>query len=281
VYANSFIISDTNKINTKRVAIVTSSLGVGLTASYYYIQNSWWTEKQTDFHFDKGSDLTYALNVDKLGHFMGGIQASDIFRSSMNWAGIQKEKTFLYGAIFGTGIQLIIEMKDAYAPYWGFSVWDLGFGTAGSFFPLLKTKHKFLKTIDFKMSYYKRSNAYWELEAQRGKNINQYAWQDDYVNQTYWMVFDVNEYVKDGFWPKWLNIAIGFGIDDTQYLSSNNTKLGGNNEWYIAFDYDIPKIFKRFDSPIAKKIKYWINYIHFPAPTIKLSPHIEFLPVFL
>ena len=36
------------------------------------------------------------------------------------------------------GIQLAIEMKDAYAPYWGFSMWDFGTGSVGSFWPRSK-----------------------------------------------------------------------------------------------------------------------------------------------
>ena len=34
------------------------------------------------------------------------------------------------------------------------------------------------------MSYYKRSNIYWELDKQRGKEINKYSWQDDYPAAT-------------------------------------------------------------------------------------------------
>ena len=56
---------DTSKVNKKRVFIVGSSLGATLGGSYWYIQNSWWSEKQIPFHFDNGADLTYASNVDK------------------------------------------------------------------------------------------------------------------------------------------------------------------------------------------------------------------------
>ena len=80
--------------------------------------------------------------------------------------------------------------------------------------------------------------------------------------------------------PDWLNVAIGFGLDETQYLVQG-TKMGGNNEWYIALDYDIPKLLKGWESPTAKKIKHWLNYFHFPAPTIRISPKLEFYPLFL
>ena len=57
--------------------------------------------------------------------------------------------------------------------------------------------------------------------------------------------------------------------------------MGGNNEWYIALDYDIPKMLKRWNSPTGKKVKHWLNYFHLPAPTIRISPKLEFYPLFL
>ncbi len=278
---NIFGQSDSLKVNKKRVFIVGSSLAGALGGSYLYVQNSWWSEKQEPFHFDDGADLTYALNVDKVGHFMGGLEAADVFSSSMKWAGMQEEQALWYGAAFGSGLQLAIEMKDAYAPYWGFSKWDLALGSAGSLFPVAQYYNDDLKAINFKFSYYKQSDIYWELDRQRGKEPNKYAWQDDYPNQTYWLSVDVNHFTETCCWPDWLNLAIGFGLDDTQYLNESNTKMGGNNEWYIALDYDIPKMLKKWNSPTGKKVKHWLNYIHLPAPTIRISPKLEFYPLFL
>jgi hypothetical protein len=271
---------DSTKINKGRVLVVSSSLAAVLGGSYLYVENSWWADKQTTFHFDDGADLTYALNVDKVGHFMGGLVAADFFSSSMKWSGMNEKKSLWYGAAFGSGLQLAIEMKDAYAPYWGFSKWDLALGSAGSFWPVAQYYNDDLKAINFKMSYYKRSNIYWDLDKQRGKETNKYAWQDDYPNQTYWVTFDVNHFVETCCWPDWLNVAVGFGIDDTQYLNGG-TKAGGNNEWYIALDYDVPKMLKKWNSPTGKKVKHWLNYFHLPAPTIRISPKLELYPLFL
>ena len=271
---------DSTKIKKARVIVVSSSLVAVLGGSYLYVENAWWSNKQIPFHFDDGADLTYALNVDKLGHFMGGLEAADFFSSSIKWAGMNEKKSLWYGAVFGSGLQLVIEMKDAYAPYWGFSKWDLAFGSAGSFWPVAQYYNPDLKAINFKFSYYKRSNIYWDLDKQRGKETNKFAWQDDYPNQTYWVTFDVNHFIETCCWPDWLNVAVGFGIDDTQYLNGE-TKVGGNNEWYIALDYDVPKLLKKWNSPTGKKVKHWLNYFHFPAPTIRISPKLELYPLFL
>jgi len=281
LFQNIFAQNDSLKLNKNRVFLVGSSLAAAFGASYWYVEKSWWSDKQIAFHFDDGMDLTYALNVDKVGHFMGGIQSADLFYSSMKWAGMQEKRALWYGAIFGSGLQLAIEMKDAHAPYWGFSKWDLAIGSAGSFWRVAQYYNDDLQAINFKFSYYKHSDIYWELDRQRGKETNKYSWYDDYPNQTYWMAVNVNHFCETCYWPDWLNVAIGFGLDDTQYLNDNDRKIGGKNEWYIALDYDIPKMFKRWNSPIGRTVKHWLNYIHFPAPTIRFSPKLEFYPLFL
>mgnify|MGYP001238017245 CR=1 FL=1 len=272
---------DTLNIKKKRIFLVSSSLLGAVSGSYLYIQNSWWSDEQIPFHFDDGADLKYALNVDKAGHFMGGIQAADLFSSSMRWAKMNKVSSLWYGAAFGSSLQLAIELKDAYAPYWGFSRWDLFLGSVGSFWPIAQHYNDNLNAINFKFSYYKRSDIYWELDRKRGKETNKYAWQDDYPNQTYWMTFDINHFTDISYWPEWLNLAIGFGLDDSQYLDENFTKTGGSNEFYIAFDYDIQEILKNWQSPTGKKVLKWLNYFHFPSPTIRISPKFEFYPLFI
>jgi hypothetical protein len=123
------------------------------------VQNSWWSDKANEFHFDTGNDLVYALNIDKAAHFFGGQYASDLFSSSYRWAGISQARSIWYGFAFGTGIQLAIELKDAYAPYWGFSKWDFGVGSAGSFWPVVQHYYEPARALNFKFSYFKSSSS--------------------------------------------------------------------------------------------------------------------------
>ena len=92
---NIFAQNDSLKVNKKRLYIAGGGLFAVVGASYWYVQKSWWSEQQRSFHFDDGADLTYALNVDKAGHFMGGIQSADIFSSSMKFSLIESSRSFL------------------------------------------------------------------------------------------------------------------------------------------------------------------------------------------
>ena len=274
-------IPDSNLVNKNRVILVSSSLAAYFGASFYYVQNTWWSDVSNDFHFDPGNDLVYALNVDKAAHFFGGVYSSDLFSSSYRWAGVDYTRSLWYGACFGTGIQLAIELKDAYAPYWGFSKWDFAIGSAGSFWPVLQNYYQPLQALNFKFSYFKRSNIYWDLENQRGRNPSKFSWYDDYPNQTYWMTLDTDKLFKKNKFPKWIDFAFGFGLDDTQYLNSSGTKMGGKQEFYIALDYDVNQILKEWHTPFAKKIKFILKYYKLPAPTIRVAPKLKFHPFFM
>jgi len=278
VVKSSFSQSDTSKVNPYKLALVLSSGASVLGGSYIYVQNSWWSDQSTAFHFDDGTDLRYAKNIDKGGHFFGGLLVSDLFHSNLQWAGISEKKAYWYGAGMGSFIQLAIEMKDAYAPYWGFSLWDFGVGSIGALVPVGERYWKPMEYIDFKFSYYKRSNHYWDLgTAQKPwAPPHPHAYQDDYVNQTYWLtVYPLKDHNID------VGISLGFGLDDTQYLNEYNTKVGGNNEIYLALDYDLKRVLKKWDSPTAIKIKHWLNYFKIPAPAIRISPSVEYYPIFL
>ena len=63
----------------------------------------------------------------------------------------------------------------------------------------------------------------------------------------------------------------------TEYLKNLLVTFGEN----IKFDYNLKKMFKKNNSPIVKEIKHWLNYFHFPAPAIRLSPELEFYLLFL
>ncbi|MDP6853658.1 MAG: DUF2279 domain-containing protein [Candidatus Marinimicrobia bacterium] len=275
--------SDSTKINPSRIFIVNASTIGGLGGSYYYMKNAWWSETKNNFHFDKGPDQTYALNLDKYGHFFGGLVLSEVYQGSLRWAGMKEEKAIWYGAVLGIVLHMGIELKDGYAPYWGFSTMDLVSGSFGACIPVVNYYFPKSKSVGMKFSYFKEYDTYWKLERQRNKKPYKYSWQDDYVNQTYWFSFDLSQYNKLEVLsiPKWLCIAIGVGLDNTQFLNNTNTKTGGNLEYYIAIDYNTTRLLKNWDSSFGKKVKNILKYIKLPAPTIRISPSFEFYPFYL
>ena len=271
---------DNKKAKNNKTMILSSGVVLTMGIGYSILENVWWNEAPVDFHFDNGPDLRYAKNLDKAGHFLGGLLASEAMCSALLWNGVKKEKALVYGAFFGTGTQLLIEIKDGYAPYWGFSLYDLVSGSLGSLWPIAKENIKFCNLLDFKFSYFKYSNIYWDLEKQRMNFPSKYSWQDDYPNQTYWISLDLGELMSEKKWPDFLRIALGIGLDESQKIL-NGKKIGGLNEFYISLDYDLKKIVSKWNNPYAKKIIRWLNHFKFPAPTIRLGPEFKFFPFFI
>lgn len=265
-----------NRIKPYRLALVGGSFASMLGVSYWYVQKMWWTESTGRFSFDSGRDLVYAKNVDKGGHFFGGMIVADITQWNLRWSGLKEKNAHWYGVANGVLLQFGIEMKDAFAPAWGFSMHDFAAGTAGSFVPILNRYWKPMEYIDFKFSYYPKTKKYWELvrEQRPSDPAPWYAWQDDYINQTYWVtIYPLKSMGID------VGLSFGYGLDDSQYIE-NRTKMGGRNEFYISFDYDLEKVLKHWDTPFAKRLKHSLNYIKVPSPTFKIGPTTKFYPLY-
>lgn len=243
-----------------------------LGATYAYLEDTWWAEKPTSFHFDDGGDLKYAHNIDKLAHFYGGSIAADMFTRALLWSRVPERSAVWLGFGLGVFVQMVIELKDGFAPRWGYSVWDVGIGSAGALYYTAKHYFPALAATDVKFSYWQYSDKYFSWIKSGGGA----TWNDDYINQTYWLSFKVNSYLpssSEKYWPDWLAVAIGVGVDDAlDGYEKNNTKLHpGNLEIFLALDVDVTQILPS-DNGLWETIKHYLNYIKFPAPAVRLTP---------
>jgi hypothetical protein len=91
----------------------------------------------------------------------------------------------------------------------------------------------------------------------------------DYNGQTYWLSFDIDKFTA---FPRWLNIAVGYGAEDMIYArDEQNQRLGYNpyRQYYIAIDFDLTAI--RTRSPFLKALLYLANTVKLPGPTLQLA----------
>ena len=92
----------------------------------------------------------------------------------------------------------------------------------------------------------------------------------DYNGQTYWLSANIWSFSKKKIFPKWLNIALGYGAEGM--LSSQNTRENEESEipyrqFFISLDVDLTKV--KTQSKILKSVFSVINFIKIPAPTIE------------
>ncbi len=273
--SNPIVLPDSLKeVKPKRVAVVAGTTTLALAGTYAYLQNVWWKDQQSSFKIDHYMDYRYAKNMDKAAHFIGGAMSADLFGVAFEWAGVKRKNALLYGGIAGTAIQAFIEVKDAYAPTYGFSFGDLGAGAAGSFLPLLQYHVPATRALQLKLSYYKHDDYYYQ-QFPYAQLI------DDYMNQTYWLSASVNDWLPKGsrvekLWPDFLSVCGGWGVanDLNLYYTGQNLEVNkgkGTFEYYVSVDVDWRKIIKQ-NTAAKRVITYTLNHIKLPLPTLQVGP---------
>ncbi|MCF0222026.1 MAG: DUF2279 domain-containing protein [Fibrobacter sp.] len=253
-----------------------ATLGVGASAyaaAYVFVfAKGWWDEDNQGFHFE--NDFDYAKNIDKLGHFSAGVLIGDVFYEGYRWSGLSEFKSYLFAGLTAMSTHIAIDIKDGFAPEWGFSIFDVLAGSIGGFLPMAERYIPVFKYIDLKWSYWVNSKVYYE-------NTDTGIFTDDYPNHTYWCSFKINRMlpasVRD-YYPDWLAVAAGISVDDVIFHKGlGKHPKGGSYEIYIALDYDLEAL--RPQSRWARTLVRYLNYIKLPAPTIQVYPefHVHWL----
>ena len=78
----------------------------------------------------------------------------ECFYEAYYWAGISEFKSYLFAGLSAMATHVAIDVKDGFAPSWGFSVFDVLSGTLGGFFPMMERYVPVFKYVDLKWSYW-------------------------------------------------------------------------------------------------------------------------------
>lgn len=256
------------EIKPLRFAGVASFTLLAYGAAYGFVfKKGWWGDKGRDFHFE--SDFDYALNLDKFGHFAAGVAIGEIFYEGYRWAGASEFQSYLFAGLTALSTHIAIDIKDGFAPSWGFSIFDVLSGGLGGFLPMAERYVPLFKYIDLKWSYWINSTAYYDKESHTSGGG---VFTDDYVNQTFWLSVKPYRLLPEAarkYYPSWLAIAVGLSIDDGVFTGAKNP----HREVYIALDYDLEAF--RPQSRLARTIVKALNYFKLPAPTIQVYPEFH------
>ena len=255
------------EIKPWRLAGVASFTLVAYGAAYgFVLKKGWWGDKGQDFHFE--TDFDYALNLDKLGHFAAGVAIGEIFYEGYRWAGASEFQSYLFAGLTALSTHIAIDIKDGFAPTWGFSIFDVLSGGLGGFLPMAERYVPLFKYIDLKWSYWINSNAYYDSNHAATGGV----FTDDYVNQTFWLSVKPYRLLPESarkYYPSWLAIAVGLSIDEKVFTKEPHPR----REVYVALDYDLEAF--RPQSRFARFAIKMLNYFKLPAPTIQVYPEFH------
>jgi len=262
----SLIAQPKDSINHQRLTTVILTGGVLYTGAMIGLNSIWYSQydKQT-FHFF--NDWPEWKQMDKLGHFYSSFQLSSISSRSLQWSGVSKKKSDLYGSITSLAIVSSIEILDGFSAGYGASVSDLAANAVGSGFFL--GQNLLWKEVRI---YPKYSFHQTDFAEQRPGTLGSGLLEEmikDYNGQTIWLSVDMDKFMK---FPRWLNLAVGYGAENMIYARDEQNMEQGlypYRQLYLSLDFDLTAIKSR--SKVVKTLIYFANMIKLPAPAIEFS----------
>jgi len=257
---------------------------------FEYFDRAWYQGQKRDsirWMHDWSGD-TY-LNLDKGGHFMGGLFMASSLTEGYRWGGLGPRGSALAGTLTSWAVLLEIEMRDAYYDQWGFSIPDFAANTAGAAVPLVHALFPATEVVGFKFSYWP-SSLYLEHDerAREGRPHTEYAI-DDYEGMTFWATLAVGELLESRQtpWPPWLGLALGYGATG---MHGSNVKSRGPEREYLDRPSARPEVFLALDYDLRRvpvRARWWrrfldqANWLHLPTPAVRLRPDLRFYLLYM
>lgn len=257
---------DTTAINQKRLKPFVISAGVGYTTGMFALSRLWYGDSDREsFHFF--NDNAEWKQLDKAGHFFTAYHLSRATSQGLRWSNVQPRKADLAGSLTGFLLLLPIEVLDGYAPAYGASAGDLLANAGGALFFLGQQRWWNEQRVQLRYSFARTPYAPLRPEV-LGDGALQELFKD-YNGQTYWLSIDMDKFIR---FPKWLNIAVGYGAEGMVFGRDYENAAAGYTsyrQYYVALDPDLSAIHTR--SRLVKSLIFLVGMVKIPAPTLSLE----------
>jgi hypothetical protein len=263
-------------LKKRKLALGISSLAL-TSGSLVYLNQAWYQEYSTsNFHtFDDNEEW---FQMDKYGHMFSTYQTGRLMMNAMQWAGYSKKNQLLIGGLSGFAYMTAIEVMDGYSDGWGFSWGDMGANALGSGLAIGQKLAWNEQRIQLKFSFYTSPYAKYRRDL-LGKSLATEILKD-YNGQIYWLSINPSTFMKkDTKFPKWLNMAFGYGANGMlgarynnvviQDESGNVTSFKRYQQAYFSLDVDLTRIKTR--SKVLRSVFSCLNMIKIPFPNLELS----------
>jgi hypothetical protein len=230
---------------------------------------------RSGFHFF--NDNNEWLQMDKCGHATTAYYVGRVGIDLMQWSGVGRKKAIWYGGMVGSVYQLTIEVLDGFSSQWGFSPGDFTANTLGSALVVGEQLAWDEQRITLKFSFQPSMYAPYRPN-ELGTNLQQNILKD-YNGQTYWLSVNPASFMsKQTKFPKWLNIAVGYGAEGMTGASYNPPYIDAEGwqvnferyrQFYLSFDVDLTRI--KTKSKLLHSVFNTIGFIKIPAPSIEFN----------
>ncbi len=258
-----------------RGKLVGWSLGAAYAGSMTGLYFLWYDDYPLgSFHtFDDNGEW---LQVDKAGHFGSAYYLGKWGIDLMQWTGMPHKKATWIGGSLGLAFLTTIEVFDGFSEQWGFSTGDMIANVTGS--ALAISQELAWKEQRLKIKFSWHDTEYNEFNPDLlGSGFPETLFKD-YNGQTYWLSGNIYSFLpQDSKFPRWLNIAGGYGAEGMTGATDNVVYNDGESpqettrfrQYYIAPDIDLTKI--RVRSKVLKSVFGLFGFIKIPAPTLEIN----------
>ena len=259
--------SDTLNKKRRNAIIITES--VMASGALLALNELWYKDyPRSGFHFK--NDNNDWKQMDKMGHLMTSYYVGKVGMEVLDWAGISKKNQLIYGATYGFAFLTAVEVLDGFSKEWGASSGDIIANVAGSGLLIGQELLWNEQRITLKYSFHQTKYAK-QRPNTLGENYIQQALKD-YNGQTYWLSANIWSFNKKSKFPKWLNVAFGYGAEGMLYGNSNTANSilqDPYRQFYLSLDVDLSKI--KTNSEFLKTIFSVVNFIKIPAPALEIN----------
>lgn len=234
-----------------------------------------WYKNDSVRKFHTFNDNTEWLQMDKAGHVWTTYQIGRLMMQSMEWAGYSKCQSEIYGGCSGFVYMSLVEILDGYATGYGFSWGDMGANAAGTVVSIAQHRFWDEQRIAFKFSFHQTSYPQYRPEL-LGENLAQQVLKD-YNGQTYWLSVNPSSFIKKANrFPRWLNVAVGYGASGMISGENNYVYVGpdgkivGNQRYrriFLSLDVDLTRL--PVKSKFLKGLFSALNCLKIPFPTLE------------
>ncbi len=238
-----------------------------------------WYADYPSSSFHRFNDNKEWLQMDKLGHFTTAYYTGKAGYEALQWAGIAENKAIWYGGSTGLLFLTTVEIFDGFSSEWGASPGDMLANISGTALFIGQQKLWGEQRILYKFSVHRSKYAKLRPDL-LGSN-----WQEsllkDYNGQTYWLSFNIHSFLREkSSFPRWLNLAVGYGADGMTGGFSNATDYQGYptpasiryRQFYISPDIDITRL--KTKKAWFKLLLQAAGFIKWPLPTIEYNTKV-------
>ena len=253
-------------------------------------------------------DLGEWHQMDKMGHWLTTYTEARLLYDGARWTGLDKKRSLWLSGAASMFLQSTVEVMDGFSAEWGFSWSDMaanaiGMGTFVAQEAIwdeqriilkISTNRRLPSPDEFVMSVDGSTSA-----SVRERHLDLYGrslperFLKDYNTMTIWASANIAAFAPQTRWPKWLNVAVGYGSanlyggfnnswsdDEGNLFRLPDTPYERYREFYLSFDIDLKRIPTR--RRFLRSVLSIVNFIKIPAPALEFNTagKLRFHPVY-